>query len=164
VSRLINTTTMTVDGVTDVGPWYVVEGEHDRAARRQVEGAAGMVLGRKTYEGLAGFWPTQTGEWADLLNPLPKYVASRTLRGPLEWTASLIDGDVITGVPQLKQEADGDLFLIGSASSHAASSPRTSSTRSGSGSIRRSGEKVPGRTGASRSGSACSSRRRTTRE
>lgn len=114
MSRLINTTTMTVDGVTDVGPWYVVEGEHDGAARRQFERAAGMVLGRKTYEGLAGFWPTQTGEWADLLNPLPKYVASRTLRGPLEWTASLIDGDVITGVPQLKQEADGDLFLIGS--------------------------------------------------
>jgi dihydrofolate reductase len=73
-----------------------------------------MVLGTKTYEGLAGFWPTQTGESADLLNPLPKYVASRTLRGPLEWNASLIDGDVITGVSQLKQEADGDLFLIGS--------------------------------------------------
>ncbi|HEX2110016.1 MAG TPA: dihydrofolate reductase family protein [Gaiellaceae bacterium] len=114
MSGLITTTTMTVDGVTDVGAWYVVEGEHDRAARRQFEGAAGMVLGRKAYEGLAGFWPTQTGEWADLLNPLPKYVASRTLRGPLEWNASLIDGDAVTGVSQLKEEADGDLFLIGS--------------------------------------------------
>ena len=40
-----------------------------------------MVLGRKTYEGLAGYWPGQTGEWADLLNPLPKFVASRTLQG-----------------------------------------------------------------------------------
>jgi hypothetical protein len=39
---------MTVDGVVDVGDWYVSEGGHDRAARDQFDGAAGMVLGRKT--------------------------------------------------------------------------------------------------------------------
>jgi dihydrofolate reductase len=113
VSRRTNTTTMTVDGVTDVGEWYVSEGGHNRAARDQFDGAAGMLLGRKTYEGLAGFWQQQTGEWADLLNPLPKFVASRTLHGPLEWNATAIEGDAAEGVSRLKKELDGDLFLIG---------------------------------------------------
>lgn len=113
MSRLINTTTMTVDGVMDVGEWYVSEGEHDRAARDQFVGSAGMVLGRPTYEGLAGYWSQQEGPWADLLNPLPKFVASRTLQGPLEWNASVIDGDAAEGLSRLKAELDGDLLLIG---------------------------------------------------
>ena len=113
MSRLVNTTTMTVDGLVDVGEWYVSEGGHDRAARTQFDRAAGMVMGRKTYEGLAGYWPQQTGPWADMLNPLPKFVASRTLRGPLEWNATLLDGDAADGVARLKDEHDGDLFLIG---------------------------------------------------
>lgn len=72
-----------------------------------------MVLGRKTYEGLAALWSQQTGEWAVLLNPLPKFVASRTLQGPLEWNASAIEGDAAEGVSRLKDELEGDLLLIG---------------------------------------------------
>jgi dihydrofolate reductase len=113
VSRLINTVTMTVDGVTDVGEWYVAEGGHDGASRAQFDGAAGMVVGRTTYEGLAAFWSQQTGEWADLLNPLPKFVASRTLRGPLEWNATVIEGDAAEGVARLKATHDEDLVLAG---------------------------------------------------
>jgi dihydrofolate reductase len=111
--KLINTTTLTVDGVTDVADWYVAEGEHDRAGLDQFDGAAGMLLGRKTYEGLAGFWPTQTGPWADMLNPLPKFVASRTLEGPLEWNATLIEGEAVEGVSRLKAELDRDLIMSG---------------------------------------------------
>jgi dihydrofolate reductase len=84
MSRLIISTAMTVDGVIDVGEWYVPEGGHDRAGLEQFDQAAAMLLGRKTYEGLAGFWSPMEGEWADRLNPMPKYVASRTLEGPLE--------------------------------------------------------------------------------
>ena len=113
MSRLINTTTMTVDAVTDVGEWYVSEGGHNQAGRDQFDGAAGMVMGRKTYEGLAAYWPEQEGPWADLLNPLPKFVASRTLEGPLEWNATLIEGDAKDGISRLKAELDGDLLLIG---------------------------------------------------
>ena len=113
MSRLINTTTMTVDGVTDVADWFVSEGGHDRAARDQFEGAAGLLLGRKSYEGLAAYWQQETGEWASLLNPPPKFVASRTLQGPLEWSSTLIEGDAADGVSRLKNELDGDLFLIG---------------------------------------------------
>ncbi|HET7857431.1 MAG TPA: dihydrofolate reductase family protein [Gaiellaceae bacterium] len=113
MSRLINTTTMTVDGVTDVADWFVSEGGHDRAARDQFVGEAGMVMGRTTYEGLAAYWSQQTGEWADLLNPMPKFVASRTLRGDLGWNATALDGDVLKALSALKSELDGDLFLIG---------------------------------------------------
>jgi dihydrofolate reductase len=72
-----------------------------------------MLLGRKSYQGLAAFWSQQTGEWADLLNPLPKFVASRTLHEPLEWNATLIEGDAAEGVSRVKDELEGDLLLIG---------------------------------------------------
>ena len=113
MSKLVISTTMTVDGVITVGEWFVSEGAHDRASRDQFVHAAGMVMGRKTYEGLAGYWPSQTGEWADRINPMQKFVASRSLEGPLEWNATLIDGDALEGVETLKAELEGDLVLIG---------------------------------------------------
>lgn len=113
MARLINTTTLTVDGVTDVDEWYVAEGGHDQAGLDQFAGVAGLLLGRKTYEGLAGYWPQQRGPWADMLNPLPKFVASRTLDGPLDWNATLVEGDAVEGVARLKDELDDDLVLSG---------------------------------------------------
>jgi dihydrofolate reductase len=113
MGKLIITTTMTVDAVIEVGEWFVSGGGHDRAGREQFEDAAGMVMGRPTYEGLAAYWSPLEGEWADLINPMRKYVASRTASGPLEWNATLIEGDVVEGIAKLKEELDGDLFLIG---------------------------------------------------
>jgi dihydrofolate reductase len=72
-----------------------------------------MLLGRTTYEGLAAFWSSQTGSWADVINPMPKFVASRTLEGSLDWNARVIEGELAEGVRKLKQELDGDLMLIG---------------------------------------------------
>ena len=73
-----------------------------------------MVLGRKTYEGLAGYWPSQSGKWADMVNPMPKYVGSNTLSGDLDWNATLLEGDLEDSIPRLKDEVDGDLFMHGS--------------------------------------------------
>jgi dihydrofolate reductase len=69
MSRLINTTTMTVDAVTDVAEWFISEGEHDEAAHEQFLGTAGMLMGRKTYEGLAAYWPEQSGPWGGPAQP-----------------------------------------------------------------------------------------------
>jgi dihydrofolate reductase len=113
MGKLIISTTMTVDGVIDVGEWYVSGGEHGRVALELFNEASAMLLGRKTYEGLAGYWSTTEGPWADRMNPMPKYVASRTLAEPLEWNATLIEGDVAEAVPRLKEELDGDLILVG---------------------------------------------------
>jgi dihydrofolate reductase len=115
MGKLIATTQATIDGVIDpVGEWVEEGGDHaeysfDRQAR-----SSGLVLGRKTYEGLAGYWPSQSGKWADMVNAIPKYVASNTLSGDLEWNATLLEGDLAESIPRLKAEVDGDLFTHGS--------------------------------------------------
>jgi len=73
-----------------------------------------LVLGRETYEGLAGYWPEQTGRWAEMVNALPKYVGSKTLSGELAWNATLLEGELEDSIPRLKGEVEGDLFLHGS--------------------------------------------------
>lgn len=113
MGRLISNTSMTVDGLCDVGAWFVAEGGHDTAGVAQLAAAAGFVTGRKCYEGFLGFWPSATGPWAQVLNPMPKHVASRTLSGELEWNARVIEGDAVEGLRRLKEETDGDLILSG---------------------------------------------------
>jgi dihydrofolate reductase len=113
VSRLVINTSMTADAVIDVSEWYVSEGEHDRAARDLFANAEAVLLGRKTYEGLAAYWSPRSDEWADMINPMAKYVASRTLRGQLDWHANVIDGDLAEGVSALKSELDRDLVGFG---------------------------------------------------
>jgi dihydrofolate reductase len=75
-----------------------------------------MVLGRKTYDILAAYWPTapeDTG--ANVLNDAPKYVASRSPR-QLEWSNSvLIEGDAAEGLAALKKEDGPELQVHGSA-------------------------------------------------
>jgi dihydrofolate reductase len=80
--------------------------------------AGGFLLGRRTYAGFAGHWPNASKEEqpvAEPLNKAPKYVASRTLREPLEWqNSTLLNGDVVQAVSSLKREDGGDLHVIGS--------------------------------------------------
>ena len=73
-----------------------------------------MLLGRRSYEWLAARWPSRSGELADRLNSLPKYVVSSTLEDP-EWNNStVLKGDVVNEVSKLKQEFDGDIVVAGS--------------------------------------------------
>jgi dihydrofolate reductase len=80
--------------------------------------AGGFLLGRRTYEIFAAYWPNAPEEEqviAQPLNTLPKYVASRTLTEPLEWqNSTVLQGDVAEAVAALKQEDGGDLQVIGS--------------------------------------------------
>jgi dihydrofolate reductase len=75
--------------------------------------AGALLMGRNTYEGFAQVWPTREGKMADTINALPKHVASRTLKEPLEWNASLIQGDVAKAIDKLKQESGKDLVQYG---------------------------------------------------
>jgi dihydrofolate reductase len=113
MGELVISNAMTVDGVIDGFEWYVSEGEHEDAARQKLAEAEAALVGRKTYEGLAGYWPSQEGPWADLVNPLPKVVASRTLSEPLEWNARLLDGELGEATRALKADLDGDLIVWG---------------------------------------------------
>jgi hypothetical protein len=69
MGSLIVSTQMTLDGVIDVGEWYVADGEHDRAGKDQLAHAHAVLLGRKTYEGLAAYWSPLLDDWANLINP-----------------------------------------------------------------------------------------------
>jgi dihydrofolate reductase len=113
MARLINSSAMTVDGVMEVADWFVAQGDHDEAALSLLEGSDALLTGRPTYEGFLGYWPQQTGPWADAINPMPKFIASRSTLGPLEWNATGIEGDAVEGVRRLKAERDGDILLTG---------------------------------------------------
>jgi dihydrofolate reductase len=53
------------------------------------------------------------GRYADRINGMPKYVASRTLREPLEWNATLLEGDLAQSVAAVKESHKGDLIVSG---------------------------------------------------
>ncbi|HET7119870.1 MAG TPA: dihydrofolate reductase family protein [Solirubrobacterales bacterium] len=115
MGKLIATTQATVDGVVDpVAEWVRPDGDHGQYSFERQARSAGLVLGRKTFAGLAGYWPSRTGKWADMVNALPKYVGSTTLSGDLEWNGALLDGSLEDSIPKLKEGVDGDLFMHGS--------------------------------------------------
>jgi dihydrofolate reductase len=77
--------------------------------------AAGMLLGRRTYEGFAQAWPSREGEFADKFNTMPKYVVSSTLADP-DWTnTTVLDGDVRESVVRVRDEVGGFVIVHGSA-------------------------------------------------
>ena len=109
------------DGGFEHGGWHMRYFD-DISRKWVVDGYAevgGFLLGRRTYEILAAYWPTAPEEEqviAQPLNTLPKYVASRTLTEPLEWqNSTVLQGDVAKAVAALKEEDGEDLHVIGSA-------------------------------------------------
>jgi dihydrofolate reductase len=77
--------------------------------------AEALLLGRKTYEGFAAAWPSMEGEFADKFNTMPKYVVSSTL-DRAEWNNStVLQGDVVDAVSELRGELGGDIVVHGSA-------------------------------------------------
>ena len=74
-------------------------------------GTEALLLGRRSYEWLAARWPSRSGELADRLNSLPKYVVSSTLEHP-DWNNStVLKGDVLNEVSKLKQELNGKIVV-----------------------------------------------------
>jgi dihydrofolate reductase len=114
MGRLVVNNAMTINGafeapVPEPGGWLVLDPDSNNASLEQFLVADAMLLGRKTYEGLAAVWPTLAddstlGVFADRLNSMPKYVASRTLREPLAWNATLLEGDLAESVTALKDQ------------------------------------------------------------
>jgi dihydrofolate reductase len=121
MGRLIINNAMTVNGAFEApspDEWLVLDPDSSNVSLEQFLVADAMVLGRKTYEGLAAVWPQLAddptlGLYADRMNTMPKYVASRTLRGPLEWNATLLEGDLAESVTALKDKHDGTLIVSG---------------------------------------------------
>ncbi len=121
MGRLIVHESITVNGSFDSpapDTWLELDNYSSDAGLEQLVLADAMVLGRKTYEGLAAVWPhlgevPALGGFADQINGMPKYVASRTRKGPLEWNATLIEGEPDQAIPKLKAEHHGNLIVSG---------------------------------------------------
>ena len=114
MGRLIVSAQMTMDAVMDqVEGWFDPEGASEAHGVEELRAASALVLGRETYEFLSAYWPGREGTYAELVNPIPKFVASRTLREPLTWNARLLGPDVPEAVTALKAELPGHLLSYG---------------------------------------------------
>jgi dihydrofolate reductase len=74
-------------------------------------GAQAWLLGRLSYEWFAARWPSRTGELADRLNSLPKYVVSSTLEHPAWNNSTVLGGGVVDEVSKLKHELSGEIVV-----------------------------------------------------
>jgi dihydrofolate reductase len=85
--------------------------ELNKLALDEAVGAEALLLGRRSYEWFGARWPSRSGELADRLNGLPKYVVASTLEDP-EWNNStVLRGDVVNEVSKLKQELNGEIVV-----------------------------------------------------
>jgi len=126
VGRIVVTEFVSLDGVMEApgGEDFKYPGwsfefdrgdEGDKFKLDEALSAEALLLGRRTYEGFAGAWPSREGEFADKFNTMPKYVVSSTLKDP-EWNNStVLSGDVAEEVSKLRQEVDGNIVVHGSA-------------------------------------------------
>jgi dihydrofolate reductase len=132
MSRVVVTNHVTLDGVMQAPgrPDEDVRGGFDRGGwaipdndpvmgRVMGEGMArpgALLLGRRTYEDFASYWPHQKDNpFTEALDNVQKYVASTTLSEPLPWkNSTLLEGDAADAVAGLKQQSGPDLGILGS--------------------------------------------------
>jgi dihydrofolate reductase len=98
------------------GGWFGEYGgsdleEWNKVALEEALGAEAWLMGRRSYEFFGARWRPRSGELADRLNAMPKYVVSSTLKDP-EWNNSaVLEGDPVAAVSKLKQELDGEIVV-----------------------------------------------------
>ena len=124
--KLVITENITLDGVIQAtGGWFDPAGTDEdidqsdlvAALGRQSAAADGFLVGRITFEEMRGFWPQQVDDTAgvsDYLNRVSKYVVSTTMSDP-QWTHStVLSGDVVREVTELKSQPGADIVTTGS--------------------------------------------------
>jgi dihydrofolate reductase len=126
MGKIVVSENVSVDGVVQDpsgdegfrrGGWVGVIQDREETGKVVLDEALGseaLLLGRRSYEFFAARWPSRSGELADRLNGLPKYVVSSTLENP-DWNNStVLKGDVVNEVSKLKQELNGEIVVYGS--------------------------------------------------
>jgi dihydrofolate reductase len=98
---------LTQSDASDLEAWAgIVSGEAFRTEA--------LLLGRRSDEWFATRWMGRSGEWADRLNSLPKYVVSSTVTEPQWSNSTILSGDVLSQVSRLKRELEGDIVVYAS--------------------------------------------------
>ncbi|MET4589913.1 dihydrofolate reductase family protein [Arthrobacter sp. 754] len=111
-----------VDGVvSEPNLWQFDSFDEDlgKGMTSMMERVDTVLLGRVSYQEWAGYWPTATvdDDFARFINPMEKFVASRTLKEPLEWQNSqVIEGPLEDFVKELKARDGGEIAVMGSIS------------------------------------------------
>jgi dihydrofolate reductase len=123
MGKIVVSDNVSLDGVVQdpagdegfrVGGWVGLIKDRPGLTKLALDEALGteaLLLGRRSYEWFAARWPSRSGELADRLNSLPKYVVSSTLENP-EWNNStVLKGDVLNEVSRLKHELEGEIVV-----------------------------------------------------
>lgn len=115
------TQNITVDGSIEfLDDWFDPQAQDDELleeSRRQDSGADALLLGRRTFEDFRGFWPHQTDDStgiAEYLNQVAKYVVSSTITDPQWDHSTVLAGDPVEQVAQLKAQPGRDIVVTGS--------------------------------------------------
>ena len=113
---------VTLDGLFEgAKPWdlewheAVWGDELERLSIEQLHSADTLVFGRATYEGMARYWQSETGEVADLMNGIQKVVFSRTIDKAAWQNTRLVKGDPVAEIGKLKKQPGKTMFVFGSA-------------------------------------------------
>jgi dihydrofolate reductase len=126
MGKIVVSENVTLDGVIQdpagdegfrVGGWVGLIGNSPQLSKLALDEAltaGAFLLGRRSYEWLAARWPSRSGELADRLNSMPKYVVSSTLEHPAWNNSTVLNGDVVKEVAALKQQIAGDIVIAGS--------------------------------------------------
>jgi len=117
--RVVVTEHVSLDGVMEEPGQWSFQFWNDEAAQYKSDelfASDALLLGRVTYQGFAAAWPTMTdtGEFGEKMNSMPKYVASTTLE-EVAWNNSRpIKGNVVEEISALKQQPGQDILVAGS--------------------------------------------------
>jgi dihydrofolate reductase len=128
MGKIVISTNATLDGVVqdpdgqdgfELGGWFNEFGGKDLQDWAKLEteealGAEALLLGRHSDTWFGTRWNGRTGVWADRLNSLPKYVVSSTLQEAVWQNSTVLSGDVVKEVSELKQKVDGEILVYAS--------------------------------------------------
>ncbi len=119
------TQNMTMDGSIEMlGSWFDAQGQGDvdqsdllEHLHRESEESDGLLVGRRTFEDMRGYWPQQTDDATGVtahLQEVAKYVVSSTMTDPDWQHSTVIPGDVVENVRALKEQPGRDIVVTGS--------------------------------------------------
>ncbi len=128
MGKIVISTNVSLDGVVQdpdgeegfrLGGWFGQFGGKDLEQWAEVMldealRTGALLLGRRSDAWFATRWASRTGEWADRLNSLPKYVVSSSLKEPNWNNSTILRGDTVSEVSRLKQELNGDIVVYAS--------------------------------------------------
>jgi dihydrofolate reductase len=121
--KLVVTENITLDGSIEMlGEWFDPQGQGDMSdlmeeIHRQDAAADALLIGRRTFEDLRGYWPQQADDKTgitDYLNNVDKYVVSSTMKDPAWQNSTVLSGDPVENVRALKERTGNDIVLTGS--------------------------------------------------